>query len=105
LAGTVVFQPARRVDVEPGDSTGPSHGLPKQRSFTAKTVDGKEFSGESLTGKPAVLWFWADELPWRWSPANAAVAGQAPSWPSTNASATRSRHHYWLPRRPLPRRR
>ena len=29
--------------------------------FTAKTVDGKDFSGESLAGKPAVLWFWA---PW-----------------------------------------
>ncbi|MCS7477448.1 redoxin domain-containing protein [Umezawaea endophytica] len=29
--------------------------------FTAKTVDGKDFSGDSLAGKPAVLWFWA---PW-----------------------------------------
>ncbi len=24
-----------------------------------KTVDGKDFSGQSLAGKPAVLWFWA----------------------------------------------
>lgn len=29
--------------------------------FTAKTIEGAEFSGESLAGKPAVLWFWA---PW-----------------------------------------
>jgi thiol-disulfide isomerase/thioredoxin len=29
--------------------------------FDAKTVDGKDFSGQSLAGKPAVLWFWA---PW-----------------------------------------
>ncbi|MGH3764438.1 MAG: protein disulfide oxidoreductase [Pseudonocardiaceae bacterium] len=29
--------------------------------FTAKTIDGKGFSGQSLAGKPAVLWFWA---PW-----------------------------------------
>jgi len=33
----------------------------EQLRFTAKTVDGKDFSGESLAGKPAVLWFWA---PW-----------------------------------------
>lgn len=35
--------------------------VPEQLKFTSKTVDGKDFSGESLTGKPAVLWFWA---PW-----------------------------------------
>ncbi|UGY91488.1 redoxin domain-containing protein [Streptomyces gobiensis] len=35
--------------------------VPKQLNFTAKTVDGKEFKGESLVGKNAVLWFWA---PW-----------------------------------------
>jgi peroxiredoxin len=35
--------------------------VPEQLKFTAKTVDGKDFSGESLAGKPAVLWFWA---PW-----------------------------------------
>lgn len=27
--------------------------------FAATTVDGQDFSGESLAGKPAVLWFWA----------------------------------------------
>lgn len=35
--------------------------VPEQLRFTAKTVDGKDFSGESLAGTPAVLWFWA---PW-----------------------------------------
>ena len=29
--------------------------------FTAATLDGATFDGRSLTGKPAVLWFWA---PW-----------------------------------------
>lgn len=29
--------------------------------FSARTVDGKEFSGATLAGKPALLWFWA---PW-----------------------------------------
>jgi thiol-disulfide isomerase/thioredoxin len=39
------------------------HGapVPAQLQFTAKTVDGQDFSGQSLLGKPAVLWFWA---PW-----------------------------------------
>lgn len=31
--------------------------------FTATTVDGQEFAGESLAGKPAVLWFWAAWCP------------------------------------------
>jgi thiol-disulfide isomerase/thioredoxin len=35
--------------------------VPKELDFTAKTVDGSDFSGASLAGKPAVLWFWA---PW-----------------------------------------
>jgi thiol-disulfide isomerase/thioredoxin len=39
----------------------PAPQVPEQLRFTAKTVDGKDFSGESLAGKPAVLWFWA---PW-----------------------------------------
>jgi thiol-disulfide isomerase/thioredoxin len=38
-----------------------SQRIPAQLSFTAKTVDGQDFSGQSLLGKPAVLWFWA---PW-----------------------------------------
>lgn len=32
-----------------------------QLDFVAKTVTGEEFSGESLAGKAAVLWFWT---PW-----------------------------------------
>lgn len=35
--------------------------VPAQLEFTAKTLDGQDFSGQSLLGKPAVLWFWA---PW-----------------------------------------
>jgi thiol-disulfide isomerase/thioredoxin len=35
--------------------------VPERLRFSGKTVDGKDFSGESLAGKPAVLWFWA---PW-----------------------------------------
>ncbi|MGH3955661.1 MAG: redoxin domain-containing protein [Mycobacterium sp.] len=30
-------------------------------NFSAKTIDGADFAGGSLTGKKAVLWFWA---PW-----------------------------------------
>jgi thiol-disulfide isomerase/thioredoxin len=33
----------------------------QQLQFVAKTTDGKDFSGQSLARKPAVLWFWA---PW-----------------------------------------
>ncbi|MGV0626454.1 redoxin domain-containing protein [Mycolicibacter minnesotensis] len=32
-----------------------------QLDFTAQTLDGRTFSGSSLLGRPAVLWFWA---PW-----------------------------------------
>jgi thiol-disulfide isomerase/thioredoxin len=35
--------------------------VPEKLRFTAETVDGKKFSGASLAGKPAMLWFWA---PW-----------------------------------------
>ena len=35
--------------------------VPEQLDFTAQTVDGTEFAGASLAGKPALLWFWA---PW-----------------------------------------
>jgi thiol-disulfide isomerase/thioredoxin len=35
--------------------------VPAELQFTAKTINGKDFSGKSLLGKPAVLWFWA---PW-----------------------------------------
>jgi thiol-disulfide isomerase/thioredoxin len=35
--------------------------VPEQLKFTAKTVDNKDFSGETLAGKAAVFWFWT---PW-----------------------------------------
>lgn len=35
--------------------------VPEQLRFTTRTVDGTEFTGASLAGKPALLWFWA---PW-----------------------------------------
>ncbi|WP_136245600.1 redoxin domain-containing protein [Mycobacterium intracellulare] len=35
--------------------------VPAQLQFTAKTIEGQEFQGVSLLGKPAVLWFWT---PW-----------------------------------------
>ncbi|KAA8964332.1 redoxin domain-containing protein [Mycobacterium sp.] len=37
------------------------HTVPEQLHFTAKTIEGQEFQGASLFGKPAVLWFWT---PW-----------------------------------------
>lgn len=44
-----------------GAPSQPSPPVAEQLRFTAKTVDGADFSGASLAGKPAVLWFWA---PW-----------------------------------------
>jgi peroxiredoxin len=46
----------------PGTSTTvPAKTVPEQLKFTAKTLDGKDFSGESLAGKRVVFWFWT---PW-----------------------------------------
>ncbi|MFG2055140.1 redoxin domain-containing protein [Micromonospora sp. NPDC048930] len=33
--------------------------VPDTLDFTARTIDGGSFRGDSLAGKPAVLWFWA----------------------------------------------
>jgi hypothetical protein len=42
-----------------GSSSAGAHvPMPAQLQSTAKTLDGRQFSGESLLGKPAVLWFW-----------------------------------------------
>ncbi len=49
-------QPNAAVAGEPAPSN-----VPSQLQFAATTVDGKEFSGQSLAGKSAVVWFWA---PW-----------------------------------------
>ncbi|MFE3448316.1 TlpA family protein disulfide reductase [Nonomuraea sp. NPDC059194] len=35
--------------------------VPDALRFTARTLDGKDFNGESLAGKHVVFWFWA---PW-----------------------------------------
>jgi thiol-disulfide isomerase/thioredoxin len=54
--------------------------VPAELQFTAKTLNGGDFSGESLLGRPAVLWFWA---PWcpvcqREAPMVGQVAGANP---------------------------
>lgn len=56
---TSLSQPAD--DAATSTPAPPAVVVPEQLKFTASTVDGQEFSGESLAGKPAVLWFWA---PW-----------------------------------------
>ncbi|MGQ0716104.1 MAG: redoxin domain-containing protein [Pseudonocardiales bacterium] len=55
--------PASTTEVtSPGaGQAAPTAAVPEQLRFAAKTLDGKDFSGESLAGKAAVLWFWA---PW-----------------------------------------
>jgi thiol-disulfide isomerase/thioredoxin len=44
-----------------GGTAGAAAPVPKQLAFTARTLQGGTFSGASLAGKPAVMWFWA---PW-----------------------------------------
>ena len=41
--------------------TGAPVEVPERLRFTSTTLDGAAFSGETLAGKAAVLWFWA---PW-----------------------------------------
>ncbi|WP_236808945.1 protein disulfide oxidoreductase [Amycolatopsis albispora] len=53
--------PAPAAPAAPGTTEPAAAGVPEQLRFSVKTVDGKDFSGQSLAGKPAVLWFWA---PW-----------------------------------------
>jgi len=62
------------------DAAGTDNAVPEQLQFTAKTLDGADFSGESLLGKPTVLWFWA---PWcatcqREAPMVGQIAGENP---------------------------
>jgi len=42
-------------------ANAPAAPVAEKLRFTAKTIDGTDFSGSDLAGKPAVLWFWA---PW-----------------------------------------
>lgn len=44
-----------------GAAHGPAARVPAQLQFSAETLDGQRFSGESLAGKQSVMWFWA---PW-----------------------------------------
>jgi thiol-disulfide isomerase/thioredoxin len=58
--------------------------VPEQLKFSTKTVDGKDFAGESLAGKPAVLWFWAP-----WCPkCRSEAAGVAEAVKSVGSSVT-----------------
>jgi thiol-disulfide isomerase/thioredoxin len=74
LAAIAVLVTACGADTKPAPSGAPTatsaevaspapagKPVPVQLQFTAKTIDGQEFGGESLLGEPAVLWFWA---PW-----------------------------------------
>lgn len=51
--------PTTQMSSVSGDSSAVP--VPEQLRFTAKTVDGAEFSGATLAGKRVVFWFWA---PW-----------------------------------------
>lgn len=44
-----------------GGRSKSSSNVSAELQFTANTLDGQEFKGESVMGKPAVFWFWA---PW-----------------------------------------
>jgi thiol-disulfide isomerase/thioredoxin len=60
-SGTATPPPSPPADDATTGTSTPAPVVPEQLRFTARTIDGKEFSGKSLAGKPAVLWFWA---PW-----------------------------------------
>jgi thiol-disulfide isomerase/thioredoxin len=61
-AATGAAQPAGVARATTSDSTASGVArVPEQLQWTEATVDGREFDGRSLAGKPAVLWFWA---PW-----------------------------------------
>lgn len=55
--------PAPTTTTSAAPASGPAitAAVPETLQFTAMTVDGEDFRGDSLAGKPAVLWFWA---PW-----------------------------------------
>lgn len=77
-------QPAAARTVAATASSGaaaPHPTVPAQLQFTAKTLDGRQFAGDSLLGKPAVLWFWAPWCPTcqREAPMVARVAAEYPA--------------------------
>jgi peroxiredoxin len=55
--------------------------VPTTLQFTARTVDGQQFDGATLAGKPAVLWFWAS-----WCPRCRAAAGEVAAVQRENAA-------------------
>ena len=58
-AASPATSPADQPSAGPA-SDGPKN-VPATLRFTSTKVDGGEFNGASLTGKPALIWFWA---PW-----------------------------------------
>ena len=59
VAATALLAGACGSPPQPADHN--DSGVPAHLRFDAETVDGQPFSGDSLVGKDAVLWFWA---PW-----------------------------------------
>lgn len=61
-------------------AAGQAAAVPAQLQFSARTLGGQTFSGASLAGKPAVLWFWAPWCPTcqQEAPALAKVAAANP---------------------------
>ncbi|MFC4533943.1 TlpA family protein disulfide reductase [Sphaerisporangium dianthi] len=57
-AGTAT--PEETASTSPPGPTA-SASVPKALRFTAKTLEGEAFAGDTLAGKPVVFWFWA---PW-----------------------------------------
>jgi thiol-disulfide isomerase/thioredoxin len=61
-SGVFTLRPPKISGSHSNDVLAPgSHTAADKLQFSAKTLDGQEFQGASLLGKPAVLWFWA---PW-----------------------------------------
>ena len=84
--------PASRAPTKQAPKPAPKP-VPEQLRFTAETVDGKEFSGASLAGKPALLWFWAPWCPNCQAEAPAIAEGgeESPATCSSSASPRRTR--------------
>lgn len=62
------------------NSSASATQVPTQLRFSSTTISGQQFSGESLAGKPAVVWFWAPWCPTcqREAPAVGKVAAAYP---------------------------
>ncbi|MEG3632593.1 redoxin domain-containing protein [Micromonospora palythoicola] len=73
-------QPTPSDPAAPTASSGAETTVPQALSFDARTIDGENFAGSSLAGKPAVLWFWA-----AWCSRCRAVADQVAAVQRDNA--------------------